>query len=212
MTDMVRVKICGVTTPADARLCAQLGAQAIGLNFYPKSPRAISPFDAEKIVRDLPPFVSTVGVFVDWEAGPVVALCQALRLSFAQLHGKESPQVAREVARKIPVIKAFRLAQGGILPDFAKFKSASAFLLDASSAGEYGGTGQTTDWLLAGKAAVLHRIVLAGGLTPGNVAEAITAVRPYAIDVASGVETRPGRKDPAKLRALFDAVNRVNHL
>ncbi|MGB2626509.1 MAG: phosphoribosylanthranilate isomerase [Candidatus Acidiferrum sp.] len=203
---MVRVKICGVTNSADAQLCAKLGAHAIGLNFYPESPRAISPFEADKIVRDLPPFVSTVGVFVNWAPEPVIALCQALRLNFAQLHGDESPQVVEEVARKIPVIKALRVAQRGQLPAFALYKSVSAFLLDADERGEFGGTGQTTDWQLAMKAAAAYRTVLAGGLTPFNVAEAIAAVRPYAVDVASGVEKSPGRKDAAKLRAFFAAV------
>ena len=131
MSDMVRVKICGITTSADARLCAELGAHAIGLNFHPQSPRAISPFEADKIVRDLPPFVTTVGVFVNWAPEAVIALCQALRLNVAQLHGDESPQVVEEIARKVPVIKALRMAQCGPLPVFARFKSASAFLLDA---------------------------------------------------------------------------------
>ena len=203
---MVRVKICGITTSADARLCAELGVHAIGLNFHPQSPRAISPFEATKIVRDLPPFVTTVGVFVNWAPEPVIALCQALRLNFAQLHGDESPQVVEEVARKVPVIKALRVGQCGPLPEFARFKSASAFLLDADQGGQFGGTGQTTDWQLAMKAAACYRIVLAGGLTPLNVAEAVRSVRPYAVDVASGVEKRPGIKDPAKLRAFLAAT------
>jgi phosphoribosylanthranilate isomerase len=212
MLYMVRVKICGLTNAADAKLCAELGAHAIGLNFYPKSPRAISPFTAEKIIRELPPFISTVGIFVNWAPEAVIALAQALGLDFAQLHGDETPEVVAEVAKKIPVIKALRVGPQDSLPPFAKYDGASAFLLDAANAGEFGGTGQTTNWLLAHKAAASHRIILAGGLTPVNVAEAITAVRPYAVDVASGVESRPGKKDPGKLRAFFDAVKWANQL
>jgi phosphoribosylanthranilate isomerase len=210
MLDMVRVKICGVTSSNDAQLCAELGADAIGLNFYPKSPRAVSPFYAEKIVRGLPPFVATVGVFVNWAPEPVIALCQALRLNFAQLHGDESPQIVAKIARRIPVIQVLRVVQGKRPPDFARFKSASAFLLDAAQSESYGGTGKTIDWQLASQAAISHRIVLAGGLTPGNVAQAIATVHPYAVDVASGVETGPGRKDPAKLRSFLEAVKWAN--
>ncbi len=209
---MVRVKICGITSVSDAQFCAELGAHAIGLNFFPESPRAISPFVAEKIVRELPPFVSAVGIFVSWAPEPVVALAQALGLSFAQLHGDETPQNVAEVAKKIPVVKALRLERGSVLPAFSKYRDASAFLLDAARAGEFGGTGQTTDWPLARQAARSQRIILAGGLTPENVAEAIQAVRPYAVDVASGVESRPGKKDSGKLRAFFQAVESANRL
>jgi phosphoribosylanthranilate isomerase len=209
---MVRVKICGITSPADAQLCADLGAHAIGLNFYPKSPRAISPFMARSIIRELPPFVSSVGIFVNWGSEPVVALSVALGLSLAQLHGDETPQVVVEVGKTIQVIKALRVGQGSALPAFSKYRDVSAFLLDAAQAGEFGGTGETTDWTLAKEAAVSQRIILAGGLTPENVAAAIAAVRPYAVDVASGVESRPGKKDPGKLRAFFQEVKRANEL
>jgi phosphoribosylanthranilate isomerase len=203
---MVRVKICGITSTADARLCAELGAHAVGLNFYPQSPRAISPFAAQEIISELPPFISTVGIFVNWAPEAVIALSLALRLSYAQLHGEETPQVVAAVAKKIPVIKSFRLGQGSPPPAFSKYAAASAFLLDAASSGEFGGTGQTTDWALASRAATSHRIILAGGLTPDNVAAAVASVHPYAVDVASGVESRPGKKDPAKLRAFFSAL------
>jgi phosphoribosylanthranilate isomerase len=209
---MVRVKLCGITSIADAQLSAELGAHAIGLNFYPDSPRAISPFTAEKIVSALPPFLSTVGIFVNWAPAPVVALSQALRLSFAQLHGDESPQDVSAVARKIPVIKALRLEKGSTLPAFSKFRDVSAFLLDTAGSSEFGGTGRTTDWQLAQQAARSQRVILAGGLTPENVAEAILAVRPYAVDVASGVESRPGKKDHGKLRAFFSEANRAIRL
>src|SRR5277367_1854793 len=162
---MVRVKICGVTNIEDAVLAAELGADAIGLNFYSESPRCISPFTAGEITGRLPPFVSPVGIFVNWEAAPVIALAAALRLSAVQLHGDESPKLAAEIARKVPVIKAFRMGHKTSLPAFAKFKHTSAFLLDAASeAGQFGGTGQPTDWHCAAAAAKSHRIILAGGL------------------------------------------------
>lgn len=207
---MVRVKICGVTNPADAQLAAELGAHAIGLNFYPQSPRSISPRDAAKIIQALPPFVAAAGVFVNWSAGPVIALAKALRLSAAQLHGDETVQTCAAIATQIPVIKVFRLKKGSSQPTFAKYCSASAFLLDAASPMNFGGTGKTIDWALARRAATRHRIILAGGLTPENVAEAILAVRPYAVDVASGGESRPGKKDPARLQEFFAEVARAN--
>lgn len=207
---MVRVKICGITKMEDAKLATELGAYAIGFNFYENSPRCITPFAASDIIRRLPPFIATVGIFVNWSQAPVVALCKALRLSVAQLHGDETPTVVEAVARRLPVIKALPIGQGTAAPDFSRYRSASAFLLDSLSAGQYGGTGTTGNWHLARVAAQTQRIILAGGLTPENVGEAIRIVRPYAVDVASGVELRPGKKDPAKLRSFFDEVGRAS--
>jgi phosphoribosylanthranilate isomerase len=207
---MVRVKICGITNVDDALLACELGAGAIGLNFYEKSPRCVSPFSASKIIGKLPPFVAPVGIFVNWQAGPVTTLAKALGLAAVQLHGDEDPKLVREVAKTISVIKALHVRKGSVLPAFAKYRGATAFLLDALHTGQYGGTGYTTDWSLAQIAAKSHRILLAGGLTPENVAKAILAVRPYAVDVTSGVESKPGKKDPGKLRAFFDEVARAN--
>jgi len=207
---MVRVKICGITNVEDALLACEFGADAIGLNFYEKSPRCVSPFTASKIIGKLPPFVAAVGVFVNWQAAPVTSLAKALGFAAAQLHGDEPPKLVNEIAKKVPVIKALHLGKGSPLPPFPKYRGAAAFLLDAPHSGHYGGTGHTTDWALAQTAAKSHRILLAGGLTPENVAEAILAVRPYAVDVTSGVEAKPGKKDPAKLRAFFEAVTRAN--
>lgn len=207
---MVRVKICGITKLEDAKLAAELGAHAIGLNFHPESPRCLSPAAAVELVRRIPLFVATVGIFVNWVAEPVIALCQALGLSSAQLHGDELPQVVEHVARLLPVIKALRIGQGSHAPEFSRFRAASAFLLDTPVAGHYGGTGTTGNWHAARTAAQTQRIILAGGLTPENVGEAIRIVRPYAVDVASGVEARPGKKDPAKLRTFFEEVARAN--
>ena len=207
---MVRVKICGITNVEDALLACELGADAIGLNFYEKSPRCIPPFAASKIIGKLPPFVAAVGIFVNWQAAPVTSLAKALGLSAAQLHGDESPKLAGEIAKKVSVIKALHVGKGTVLPQFAKYRGTAAFLLDAPHSGQYGGTGHTTDWNLAQTAAKSHCILLAGGLTPENVAEAILTVRPYAVDVTSGVESKPGKKDPARLRAFFEAVTRAN--
>jgi phosphoribosylanthranilate isomerase len=209
---MVRVKICGITSPGDASLAAELGAHAIGLNFFPESPRSISPYTARTILRELPPFVASVGIFVNWAPEPLVVLSQALRLSAAQLHGDETPQTVAEIAKKLPVIKALRIEKGGTPLGFPHHRAASAFLLDAASAGQFGGTGVTTDWAQARTLAASHRIILAGGLTPENVAEAILTVRPFAVDVASGVESLPGQKDHTKLRAFFSEVVRANQL
>lgn len=207
---MVRVKICGITIPEDARLAADFGAHAIGLNFFPESPRSISPYAARGILRELPPFVVSVGIFVNWLPDPVIALSQALRLGAAQLHGDESPQDVAEVSRKLPVIKAVRLEKGAAAPTLLRHRAATAFLLDAARPGQFGGTGEITDWAAARSLAKTHRIILAGGLTPENLFDAIYSVRPFAVDVASGVESRPGRKDPGKMRAFFSELDRAN--
>ena len=201
-----RVKICGITTWDDARLCVDLGASALGFNFYPHSPRAISPADAWSIIRRLPPFVEVVGVFVNWPPLVVDALARAVRLGAVQLHGSESPREVKELSRRHRVIKAAAVKPGFRIASLARYRAADALLLDGFASGKHGGTGRPLDWNLAREASRYGRIILAGGLTPENVSEAIRAVQPYAVDVASGAEARPGIKDPAKLRALFAAV------
>ena len=211
---MVRVKICGITRLEDARLAVELGADALGFNFHEKSPRCIAPAEAWKILRKIPALVSTVGVFVNWDSSSVIALAKSLHLSAVQIHGVESAAVTAACARHVPVIKAFRTDAGFSFAQFRTHNLASSFLLDAaisdSSSKKFGGTGQLADWKIAKRAAAKCRIVLAGGLTPDNVADAILAVRPYAVDVASGVESNAGKKDPAKLRAFFAEVARAN--
>ena len=210
---MVRVKICGITNSDDAQLATELGAQALGFNFYEKSPRAISPADAWNIRRKLAPFVSAVGIFVDWKPSAVIALATSLLLDAVQLHGDECARNVDDCSKRLPVIKALHVGPNFSLEEFPRFHSASAFLLDAAPGTnepkQFGGTGRTIDWHLAQELAAAHRIILAGGLTPENVAEAIRTVRPYAVDVASGVESRPSKKDPGKLRAFFDEVARA---
>ena len=201
-----RVKICGITTWDEARLSLDLGASALGFNFYPHSPRAISPADAWGIIRRLPPFVEAVGVFVNWPPLVVDALARAVRLGAVQLHGKESPEIVEGLSGKHRVIKAVAVKPGFRVVSLARYRAADALLLDGFARGRHGGTGRTVDWTLARAASRYGRIILAGGLTPENVSEAIRVAQPYAVDVASGVEARPGKKDPAKLRALFAAV------
>ena len=203
---LTRVKICGITTWDDARLSIDLGASALGFNFYPPSPRAISLADAWSIVRRLPPFVEAVGVFVNWEPQVVDAVARAARLGSVQLHGAESPEEVAELARGRRVTKAVQVKHGFRVASLARYRAADAILLDGFARGLHGGTGRTLDWKLARAASRYGRIILAGGLTAENIAEAIRVAQPFAVDVASGVESRPGRKDPAKLRALFAAV------
>jgi phosphoribosylanthranilate isomerase len=207
---MVRVKICGITNARDAKAACDLGAAALGFNFYEKSPRVIAPAAAWKIISKLPKNVEAVGVFVNWSAEAIIALGRAIHLDTVQLHGDEPPAVARECAKCFRVTKALAAGANFQLKKLRAYPAVSAFLLDAAATGQYGGTGKRSDWAVARRAAKSHRIILAGGLTPENVAEAIRTVQPYAVDVASGVESRPGKKDPGKLRAFFAEVERAN--
>jgi phosphoribosylanthranilate isomerase len=202
---MVRIKICGVTNLEDARLAADLGAHALGFIFYPKSPRSVRPEVAREIIDNLPPLVITVGVFVDEEAAVVRGIAETVGLDWLQLHGQESPEYCCSLGRR--VIKGFRIKDRGSLSLLSDYQgSVQAFLLDTYKAGTAGGTGETFDWALARQAGELGPIILAGGLTPANVAQAIHAAQPAAVDVASGVEAAPGKKDPEKLKAFFTAV------
>lgn len=206
---MVRVKICGITNWDDAKLAIDEGAAALGFNFYPPSPRAVSPAEAWAIIRRLPPFVEAVGVFVNWSFAAVDALARALRLDAVQLHGDESPGVVAQCATAHRVIKAFQVGRGFRPAILARYAEASAFLLDGSRARLRGGTGATFDWRIARRAGRYGDIILAGGITPENVAQAIREGRPFGVDVASGVELRPGKKDPARVRELMHAVARA---
>ncbi|RJR42101.1 MAG: phosphoribosylanthranilate isomerase [Deltaproteobacteria bacterium] len=202
---MVRVKICGITNLEDAMLAAHLGADALGFIFYPPSPRSVEPEAAKNIIAQLPPFVTTVGVFVDEDAAKVKELAAAVGLDWLQLHGKETPEYCRSLGRR--VIKAFRIRDNNSLSEMKTYRGvAQAFLLDTYKKGQVGGTGETFNWDLALEAKKSGPIILAGGLTAENIAQAIVAVQPFAVDVASGVEAAPGRKDPGALRAFFKAV------
>lgn len=206
---MVRVKICGVTNSSDAKAACEAGANLVGLNFYEKSPRYISAANAAKVRATLPAEVEAVGVFVNSAPAEVLRLSRSLKLDAAQLHGDESPEVVSEVARSVTVFKAFRVGEEFSLESLEEYAEAYAFLLDAARAGQYGGTGFTTDWAVARRAALSHRILLAGGLKVENVAAAIRLVRPYAVDVASGVEAKPGKKDHGRMREFIQEVRRA---
>jgi phosphoribosylanthranilate isomerase len=202
---MVQIKICGITNLADALLAAELGADALGFIFYPKSPRKVAPETAREIIAQLPPFVASVGVFVDEAAAVVEDLAAKVRLDWVQLHGQESPEYCRSLGRK--VIKVFRIKDENSLRLLADYQGAAqAMLLDTYKKGQVGGTGEVFDWRLAREAKLYGRIILAGGLTSENVAQAIEVAQPAAVDAASGTEAAPGKKDPAKLRAFFKAL------
>ncbi len=206
----VHVKICGITNWPDARAAIDLGAEWLGFNFYPPSPRSLAPAEAWQIRRRMPRTVKSVGVFVNWSPEAVLALAEALDLAAVQLHGGESPRCVAACARRREVVKAFRVAPAFRVSCLARYPAASAFLLDAFRASLYGGTGRTTDWSLAQRASRYGHIFLAGGLAPENVCDAIHVARPFAVDVASGIESRPGKKDHRKLCDFFREVERAN--
>jgi phosphoribosylanthranilate isomerase len=202
---MFRVKICGITNLEDARLAADLGAQALGFIFYPKSPRSIKPEAARQIIAQLPPLVLSVGVFVNEAAALVLEVAEMVRLDWVQLHGEEPPEYCRFLYRN--VMKAIRVKDQSSLDQMAPYQgSVRAFLLDTCTSGPRGGTGESFDWSLARQAREYGPIVLAGGLRPENVAAAIREAAPQAVDVASGVEASPGKKDHVRLGAFFKAV------
>jgi len=193
---MVRVKICGITRVEDALHAVGAGADALGFVFYGRSPRYISPEHAKEIISVLPPFVQTVGLFVNAEAGFVNDIADRCGLDMIQLHGDEPPEFCELVRHR--VIKAFRVRDMKSLDSVRDYRVAG-ILLDAYSPHAYGGTGLTFDWDFARSASVHGPIILAGGLTPDNVREAVNKVAPYAVDVSSGVESAPGKKDPQKV-------------
>jgi phosphoribosylanthranilate isomerase len=205
---MIQVKICGITNAADALAAIDAGANLLGFNFYEKSPRHITEAEAAKIRPRLPKRVEAVGIFVNSPPAHVAALCKSLKLDAAQLHGDESPETVAELARTLTVWKAFRVEPDFRLETLGEYPEASAFLFDAANTGQYGGTGRTTDWDVARRAALGHRIILAGGLNLENVAAAVRIVRPYAVDVASGVESKPGKKDHGRMREFIEEVRR----
>lgn len=200
---MVRVKICGITRKQDALQAIACGADALGFVFYARSPRAVSAEQVCQIIPALPPFVTTVGLFVNaspQEVERVVALCG---LDAVQYHGDESPQDCLQ--SPVKAIKALRVKDAASLDGHSEYRTA-ALLLDAWSKEAYGGTGHTFNWPLAANIASQRPVILAGGLTPENVNEAVAAVNPYAVDVSSGVESAPGIKDAQKVAAFIAAA------
>ena len=208
---MVKVKICGITNGDDAQVAVSAGADALGFVMYRKSPRRVEPSVAKSIIACLPPFVLPVGVFVNEDAAVVRSLMDECGFMLAQLHGDETAAYCEQLGR--PVLKALRVRDRGSFLALAEFQGRArvrGVLVDAFSEHAYGGTGHQVDWTLAAEAARAVPILLAGGLTPSNVAEAVRLVRPYGVDVSSGVEEQPGKKDPEKVKAFIEAARLVS--
>ncbi len=214
---MFRIKICGITHRPDAFVAAALGADAIGLNFFEGSPRYLPPSLAGNVAAAIPRGVAKVGVFVNPTAEEVNRLAERLRLDFIQLAGDEPPELIAQLAGR-PVIKSFRFGAEGIGPlldflDEAARHGAlpAAVLIDSSAPGQFGGSGVTADWRRLGgeleriRSRAMH-VILAGGLTPENITEAIAIVKPAAVDVASGIEYAPGRKDASRVNQFVEAA------
>jgi len=204
---MVKVKICGVTSATDAMMAATAGADAVGLNFYKPSPRYLEPERALPIRLALPPFVAAVGIFVNEDVDRVRRIMDYCRLDYAQLHGREGPRTVARL-KDYRIIKAVRIRTEDDLRELERYR-VDAFLLDTYVKGKPGGTGVTFDWDVARAAANRAKIILAGGLTPDNVAEAVSAGRPYGVDVASGVECEPGKKDRRLVNRFVRAAKSV---
>lgn len=202
------VKICGITRLEDAEAAIELGAGAIGFVFWPKSPRYVDPERARTIVAALPPFIATVGVFVDQTARLVNGVAARVGLSTVQLHGDEPIEMLGEIER--PVVKAMALRASTTAEEADAWPSRVRLLIDAHDPDQRGGTGRAVDWKRAAAVAARRPVLLAGGLNAANVADAIRTVKPFGIDVSSGVESSPGIKDHTRLRALFDAVAAAN--
>lgn len=200
---MSKIKICGMTNSDDAWVAVEAGADMIGLIFYPPSPRYVSPRQAQRIVSRLPASCRAVGVFVNEDIETITRIADDAGVHVVQLHGTEPPAVCRQL--RWPVFKTFRFT-AGVRPEMMQDYQVKAFLIEGFHSAYYGGSGTLADWC---QTATLHqygRIILAGGLTPDNVGEAIRRVRPYAVDVCSGVECQPGQKDWVKVRAFIAAA------
>jgi phosphoribosylanthranilate isomerase len=205
---MTEIKICGITNIEDGLATAMPGVDALGFVFHPASPRYVTPEQAREIIRMLPPAMCTVGVFVNLAADEVLRTAEFCGLDFVQLHGGET----REYCRRFPrdrVIKSLSFQSEEELNAVADYP-VRAFLVDAHDPVRYGGTGRTCDWNLARKAAARHPLILAGGLSSENILAALEAVRPLAVDISSGVESAPGRKDREKIRSVVAAVKQYD--
>lgn len=209
-----RIKVCGITRLADARAAVGAGVDALGFIFAPRSPRRVSPEQAREIVAELPPFISRVGVFVDSSLEEVAAVAAASGLTQVQLHGRESVEFCLALRREnttLSICKSFRVGGGAARPDFSGYRDAvDSILLDTYVKDQEGGTGKSFDWSLVDCSGIGVPAILAGGLGPENIHEAIRTVRPYGVDVNSGVESSPGIKDHLLLRRLTSLVCRAD--
>ena len=203
-----RVKVCGITREEDGLAAARVGVDAVGFVFYPGSPRYVASERARDIAATLPPFISTVGLFVDAEAATIAATLRAIRLDYLQFHGAESPEFCAQF--DVPFLKAVRVKPGMDLLQYAiTFSAAKALLLDAFVAGMHGGTGRGFDWQLIPLNMPIP-VILSGGLAPGNIAKAVRTVRPWAVDVSSGVEAEKGIKDANKIEQFMRGVRNAD--
>lgn len=205
------MKLCGITGLDDAKLAVEAGAWAVGMIFWESSPRRCTLDDAVEIARSLRRKVELVGVFVNAPLDEVAAVADGVGLTMVQLHGDEGPSFCAEAGRRTgaKVIKAMRVRSGEDVQALNAFRNVDFHLVDAHVEGRWGGTGQTVDWTLLGARRSRIPLILSGGLTPENVGEAISVVRPFAVDTASGTELLPGRKDPEKVRAFAEAVRAI---
>lgn len=209
MTKRTRIKVCGITRPEDAQDAIESGADCLGFIFAPQSPRKIEPETAREIIKDLPPFVDAAGVFMDEEAAVVGEIIQYCGLTVAQFHGSESPDYCNEFPGR--VIKAFRIGSFSEDSQLAPYAgTVQGFLLDTYSRSMAGGTGEVFDWQMVDKLDPPGPVILAGGLNPENVEEAICTAQPFAVDVNSGIEIEPGIKDTQKLKKFIEVVRKTD--
>lgn len=213
MNRRIRIKICGITNLEDAMAAVEAGVDALGFIFHPKSPRIIEPGEARLIIEQLPPFVDTVGVFVDRDREEVEEIIRFCSLGYVQLHGQEPPKYCEQLARlaaPCQIIKALRVGPHLLAEDIAPYSPhVRAFLLDTYQQGQEGGTGHCFDWSLIADMRLQRDFILAGGLDADNIRHAIETVRPLAVDVNSGIERSPGCKDHARLRELVAQVRMI---
>ena len=209
MSDMTRIKICGITNLDDGLEAIAAGVDALGFVFVPNTPRYITPPQAKLVIKQLPPFITNVGLFVDSEIDEIEDIVNHCKLDAVQLHGNEPPEMCSYIRLQTKIIKSFHVKnESQVLKNKIDNYRVDAYLLDTFIKGKAGGTGQTFDWRIA--EGLGPRIILAGGLTPNNIGAAITQVQPYGVDVSSGIEKSPGKKDTGKIYSFVDQVRQAN--
>ena len=206
---MTRIKICGITNLDDGLEAIAAGVDALGFVFVPNTPRYITPSQAKLVIKQLPPFITNVGLFVDNEIGEIEDIVNHCKLDAVQLHGNESPEMCSQISLQTKVIKSFHVKkEPQVLRNEIENYRVDAYLLDTFIKGKAGGTGQTFDWRIA--EGLSQRIIVAGGLTPNNIGTAIAQLQPYGVDVSSGVEKSPGKKDTNKIYSFVRQVRKAN--
>ena len=206
---MTRIKICGITNLDDGLEAIAAGVDALGFVFVPNTPRYITPSQAKLVIKQLPPFITNVGLFVDSEIDEIEDIVNHCKLDAVQLHGNESPEMCSQISLQTKVIKSFHIKKElQVLRNEIENYRVDAYLLDTFIKGKAGGTGQTFDWRIA--EGISQRIILAGGLTPDNIGTAIAQLQPYGVDVSSGVEKSPGKKDTNKIHSFVRQVRKAN--